>query len=261
MSKYSPRPPIVILCRIWYSIDILRQRGTNVIYKLLIADSSEPFTDALSEIFRHEFTLQICHDGETALELLSSFCPDILILNFMLPFKDGLTVLQESAHRPAVILGISPLMNHYVEQAATAQGVQFTMIMPTVNSLRVRLMDMIATTIAPKSSLTSQTMVHLHILNFHPHLDGYRQLCVGIPIFAKNPNMRLSKELYPAIAERVDVPDARSVEHSIRKAIAAAWLHHDRIIWSKYFPPLPDGSTPCPTNKEFISRITEMLEL
>ena len=73
--------------------------------------------------------------------------------------------------------------------------------------------------------------------------------------------MRLSKELYPAIAERVDVPDARSVEHSIRKAIAAAWLHHDRIIWSKYFPPLPDGSTPCPTNKEFISRITEMLEL
>ena len=251
---------IVIFRKIWYSIVILTKRGKNAIYKLLIADASEPFTDAIKEIFRHEFTLEVCHDGETALELLNTFCPDVLIINFMLPYKDGLTVLQQSAHRPAVILGISPFVNNYVEQTATALGVQFTMIMPTVSALRVRLMDMITATIASSSSLSTQTAVHLHTLNFQTHLDGYRQLCVGIPIFAKNPNMRLSKELYPAIAEHFGAPDSRTVEHSIRKAITAAWLHHDRIIWSKYFTPLPDGTIPCPTNKEFISRLTEMLE-
>ena len=229
--------------------------------KLLIADTSEPFTDALENIFKNEFDLQICHDGETALEMLLTFKPDILILNFMLPFKDGLTVLQQSAHRPSVILGITPHINSYIEQAALALGVQFIMIMPTVNALRVRLMDMIAAAATPKESLLAQTVVQLHALNFLTHLDGYQQLCVGIPLFAQNPGIRLTKELYPTVAEQTGSPDGRTVEHSIRKAIAAAWTRKDPAVWSKFFPKKPDGSIPCPTNKEFISRMAESLKL
>lgn len=227
-------------------------------YKLLIADPSEPFTDALSEVLRGEFTIQIAHDGDTALEQLVTFCPDVLILNYMLPFKDGLTVLQESAHHPAVILGVTHLMTNYAEQKATALGVQFTLIMPTIESLRVRLMDLIAAVIPQSSDPESQTAVHLHTLNFATHLDGYHQLCVGIPIFAENPGMRLSKELYPAIAARFGNMDARAVEHSIRKSIEAAWLHRNPRVWIKYFSPV-NGTIPCPTNKEFLSRLAEML--
>ena len=47
--------------------------------KLLIADGSEPFTEALEKVFCNEFDLRICHDGETALEMLVDFQPDILI--------------------------------------------------------------------------------------------------------------------------------------------------------------------------------------
>lgn len=229
--------------------------------KLLIADVSDSFTDALEEIFRNEFELKICHDGETALELLTNFQPDVLVLNFSLPFMDGLTVLQESAHRPAVILGISPYMNTYIEQTATALGVQYTMLMPSVHTLRVRLMDMIATTIPTKSSLVNQTMIHLHSLNFLTHLEGYRHLCIGIPIFAQNPDMRLSKELYPAISAQCGSPDVRAIERSIRKSIESAWHHRSSISWAKYFPPDASGKIPCPTNKAFISRLAEMLEL
>lgn len=229
--------------------------------KLLIADSSEPFTDALEAVFQSEFDLQICQDGETALEMLLTFQPDVLILNLMLPFKDGLTVLQESAYKPDVILAICPYVNSYIEQAATSLGVQYIMIMPTVSSLRVRLMDLIATTASPKANLTNQTVVHLHILNFLTHLDGYHQLCIGIPIFAKNPNMRLSKELYPAIAKHFGLPDARTVEHSIRKAITSAWNTGNPDVWTKYFPPDSHGALSCPSNKQFISRLIEMLDL
>ena len=229
-------------------------------YKLLIADASEAYTDALTAVLKHEFQLEICHDGETALERLRSFAPDILILNLMLPYKDGLTVLQESAHRPRVILAITPFVNGYVEYRALSLGVQFLMIMPTVNSLRVRLMDMISTAFAPKADLPSQTIVHLHALGFQTHLDGYRQLCIGIPLFAENPNIRLSKELYPVIAQSMGYPDSRTVEHSIRKSIESAWRHRDVAVWAKYFPPRVDGYIPCPTNKEFLSRIAEFLE-
>ncbi len=228
-------------------------------HKLLIADPSEPFTDGVKEIFENEFDLQVCHDGESALEALISFRPDVLVLNLMLPYKDGLTVLQESAHRPRVILAICPYINAYIEQVSADLGVQYIMIMPTVNALRVRLTDMIASCIAAKEDLSAQIAVHLHTLRFPTHLDGYRQLCVGIPLFAQNPGMRLSKELYPAIAKQFGLPDARTVEHSIRKAIHAAWAKRDPVVWTKYFPPKPDGAIPCPTNKEFISHLAEML--
>lgn len=225
--------------------------------KILIADGSEPFTDALTEVFKNEFELKICHDGETALELMLSYAPDILILNFRLPYKDGLTILQESAHKPKVILAVSTHTTPYIEQAAANLGVQYIMIMPKIEALRVRLLDMIASDLAPQEEPKSQVMVHLHILNFFTHLDGYHQLCIGIPLYLQNPGMRLSKELYPVIADHFGLPDPRTVEHSVRKAITAAWEQRNPTVWEKYFP----GCKACPTNKAFISRLAEMLKL
>lgn len=228
--------------------------------KLMIADASEPFSDALVEIFQNEFELRVCHDGDTALELLQSFQPDVLILNFCLPFKDGIMALKESAHRPKVILGITPFFNPYTEQSAVAAGVQYIMIMPTVQALRVRLMDMVASIGGEKITPAKQIAIYLHSLGFPTHLDGYKQLCIGIPMFAEDPQKRLSKELYPAIAREIGGRDGRSVEHSIRKAIEAAWKRRNRLVWAKYFTPKSGGDIACPTNKEFICRMAELLK-
>lgn len=226
--------------------------------KLLIADASEPYTDALEAVFKNEFDLRICHDGESALETLLSFQPDALVINFHLPYKDGLTVLQESAHRPRVILAITPLISAYVEQAAADAGVQYIMRMPTVESLRVRLMDMLTTMTHPQKDLSGQAAVHLHALNFRTHLDGYHQLCVGVPLFFNNPDICLSKELYPAIAAHFQL-DPRTVEHSIRKAIQDAWYHRDPTVWAGFFPPNEAGKIPCPSNKKFFAAMAEKL--
>lgn len=227
--------------------------------KLLIADASEPYTDALEAVFKHEFDLRICRDGESTLETLLSFQPDALVINLRLPYKDGLTVLQESAHRPRVILAITPFVGPYVEQIAADVGIQYMMIMPTVESLRVRLADMISASITPKRDLSAQAMLHLHMLNFRTHLDGYHQLRVGIPMFFDNPNICLSKELYPAIAAHFKLPDPRTVEHSIRKAIEDAWRHKDPTVWESFFPHTANGKDACPTNKKFFAAITEKL--
>ena len=230
-------------------------------YKLLIADGSDAYADILHDMLQTEFEVLVCRDGETALEQLLEFEPDALIVNLMLPFKDGLTLLQETAYKPRVILAITPFINQYVQKTAAELGVQFLTYLPSAHSLRVRLMDLIATTIAPKEDLNAQTAILLHSLNFPTHLDGYQQLCVGIPIFAKNPNMRLSKELYPIIAERFGLSDARTVEHSIRKAVTSAWIRKEPTIWAKFFPDDIGDDAPCPSNKEFIAHIAEHLEL
>ena len=222
--------------------------------KLLVADMSEEFTDVLEKVLGNEFEMQICHDGETALELLHSFKPDVLIFHILLPFKDGLTVLQESTFRPRVILALAHYLPPYAEKRAMELGVQYVLFSPTMNTLRVRLMDMIAET-GPREE--TRVAVHLHTLGFRSNLDGYRQLCEAIPIYAQNPGMLMSKELYPAVSDMVGLPDSRTVEHSIRKAIADAWSRRDPILWGKYFP----GATEAPTNKAFISKLAEMLQL
>lgn len=229
--------------------------------KLLIVDASSIFTDALKEVFQNEFQLHICHDGETALEAMLSFQPDVLVINLMLPYKDGLTVLQESAHKPKVILAMVPNITDYVSAMAERLDIDYIMVMPKISALRVRLMDLVANATRKSMDPTAQTVVHLHALNFPTHLDGYQQLCVAIPLFAANPNMRLSKELYPAIAKQFGLPDARTVEHSIRKAIGAAWSKRNASVWAKYLPQKADGTIPCPSNKEFISRVAALLEL
>jgi len=229
------------------------------VLKLLIADASEPYTDALEAIFKNEFDLRICHDGESALETLLTFQPDALVINFQLPYKDGLTVLQQSAHRPRVIIGLAPFVSPYMEQAIVNAGVQYVMIMPKVECLRVRLMDMLATMTEEKKDLSGQTALHLHMLNFRTHLDGYHQLCIGVPLFFRNPDICLSKELYPAIAAELGLPDPRTVEHSIRKAIEDAWYHRDPAVWAGFFPPNAAGKIPCPSNKKFFTAIAEKL--
>ncbi len=221
--------------------------------KLLVADMSPEFTNALEATLGNEFEMEVCHDGETALEQLHYFRPDVLVLNLMLPFKDGLTVLQESDHKPRVILAVTHYLPDYAQQLALELGVQYVLVMPKIQAVRVRLMDMIAKT---DSREGGRVAMHLHALGFRTNLDGYRQLCVGIPMFAKNPQMLLSKELYPAIGEVFCLPDPRTVEHSIRKAITDAWARRDIIVWEKYFP---DART-APTNKAFISCLAEIAE-
>ena len=231
--------------------------------RLLIADGSEAFTSALANAFEGEFDLCICHDGETALELLSSFQPDILILQLMLPFKDGLTVLQEASYTPPIILALTTYNSPYIEQRAFSLGVSYIMIMPRISAVQVRLMDLIKEAEGVHCPEYSPTAValHLHSMNFSPHLDGYQQLCIGVPLFCKDPNQRLSKELYPAIAAACGCKDHRSIEHSIRKSIEAAWKKRDNTVWAKYFPPDPKGHIPCPSNKAFISRLAQLLNM
>jgi len=231
--------------------------------RLLIADGAEDFAFALAKSLQNEFEISLCHDGETALDLLSSLKPDILILHLMLPYKDGLTVLQEAAYKPKIILAMTTYINAYIEQSALALGVDFILIAPCLNAVRVRLMDLIwqADTATQKEHTPAEIAVHLHILNFSTHLDGYRQLCIGIPLFCQDPTQRLSKELYPAVAARCNCSDSRSVEHSIRKSIDSAWRHRNNTVWAKYFPPDSSGRIPCPTNKEFIARLAEILRM
>lgn len=224
--------------------------------RLLIGENSEIYAAALEESLRGQFEIRICSDGEAVLKELLTFQPDALILNLSLPFKDGLTVLQEAARLPPVVLALSLYSNPYVEQAAVTLGAGYVLRMPAVNTVRLRIVDMLQQTQSVPDPRT-ETAMHLYALQFMPNLDGFTLLCTGIPLYARDPRQRLSKELYPAIAKACGCTDGRAVEKTIRNAIEAAWKVRDELAWAKYFPGSYDC---CPSNKVFIARLAELLQ-
>ena len=220
--------------------------------KLLIADVPGAFADSLAKEFSGDFQVKHSVDGNAALRDLAEFEPDVLVLNFFLPYKDGMDVLRESSHIPRIVIGLTPYLNDYTVYMAAKLYVKYILRIPTsIQSVRDQLTELLNATNDREFQIGSI----LHRLGFQIRLDGYRRLCAAIAAFAENPDMRMSKELYPLVARQMAVEDPRTVERSIRSSITDAWLHRDPAVWNQYFPQQKDS----PSNKEFIARLAEEL--
>ena len=70
---------------------------------LLIADDNEGILDILSTYVTKEgFSPLIAHDGEEALKLFKDYRPILLLLDVMMPKKDGFTECREIRHNSTV---------------------------------------------------------------------------------------------------------------------------------------------------------------
>lgn len=230
--------------------------------RLLIAHASEAFASALIDALEANFEIRTCTDGFEAIALLNTFQPDAAIIDLMLPRKDGLTLLQEADFIPSAILAVTSYSTAYIERTAIDAGVDYILMIPSIKTVVSRLKDLLHGVTRPPSERNAQNLAALHMqkLGFQTNWDGYQQLRIGIPMYALDPQQQMTKELYPAIANILGWDDGRKVEHSIRTAIKTAWMRRNEQVWAEYFPLKKDEKISCPTNKQFISRIAEMLE-
>lgn len=106
------------------------------------------------------------------------------------------------------------------------------------------------------ASHSEQTKAMLLHLQFPVHRNGYKQLCIAVPIYAQDPFQSLTKELYPAIARQLGFSDGKAVEHCIRDCILYAYEHRDPEVWEQYFT----NAQKAPSNKQFLSTLAERLK-
>ncbi len=105
--------------------------------RVLIADGSAKFCDELIQALVKCSEFEIAgtvNDGEQAIKLVKKTEPDFLVLDMMLPKKDGLEVLKSFANidiakRP-VVIAVSQFMTEYVASAAANLGVRYLMLKP-----------------------------------------------------------------------------------------------------------------------------------
>lgn len=229
--------------------------------KLLIAARSDDLIAVLKGLFRRDFELSACTNGNTALTLIKNIQPDVLILDLFLPEIDGLDLLRMlHPNVPPAILALTDYTHPHIFQQAVDLGVGSIMAKPfrseAVYSHVIELLRYTASHPQP-SDPQSIAAAHLNVLGLCGKHDGYQQLRLGIPLFRQDPALRLSKELYPAIATLRGEGNAKQIERSIRAAIQAAWDKRNKTLWEQYFP----GYTECPTNKQFIARLAEFTAL
>ena len=64
--------------------------------KILVVDDEKNICELLGLYLRKDnYEVQFAHDGETALQRFASFAPDLILLDIMLPMRDGWEVCRE----------------------------------------------------------------------------------------------------------------------------------------------------------------------
>ena len=137
--------------------------------RVLIADCSVKFCDELIQALAKISDFEIAgtvNDGEQAIKLVKETEPDVLVLDMMLPKKDGLEVLKSFANidiaKKPVVIAVSQFMTEYVASTAANLGVRYLMLKP----LNVdELVEKIQEYAKAKSQMTSQQMKEQ--LEFH----------------------------------------------------------------------------------------------
>lgn len=245
-------------------IDADGKGGAGYMQKLLIVDATEEFRSALADAAKGIYIVRTCGDGEEALELAATFAPDILVLDLTVSGMDGLSLAQILSQGPVkpVILATTRFTSPYVLDAAGRTGIDYMMVKPcNIRAVLARLEDLVSCR-EPKVRARPDPKVSvsnlLLALGIHTNNKGYIYLREAIPLYAKDPQQSVTKELYPLVGKLCG-GSVEQVERAMRTAIQRAWNQRDEQIWKMYFVTLADGFVKRPSNSEFISRLAELL--
>lgn len=233
--------------------------------KILIAEGSEDFRLALTEALQGIHYVHSCSNGQEALTLLQNFCPDILVLDLMLPGIDGISLLYTAADSGLcpLVLATGKFFSDYMMDSLEKLGVEYVLTKPCdlrstiarIHDLTQRIHQPLLAKPDPRNHISNVLMALGIPVNFH----GYAYLREAVLLVARDRDQAITKELYPTIAKMFgNKIIGQNVERSIRNAIEHAWNTRDDSVWQIYFPREIDKK---PSNGQFIHALADSLNL
>ena len=248
----------------------------NQLTTVIIADNTEEFCTSLSAALQQAGGYQVlgtANDGEQTIRMVTERKPDVLILDLMLPKRDGISVLKAIAnmeHKPAT-LATSAFLTEFVSSAAANLGVRYLMLKPCdISALVERLNEIrggeslrrLISRRPDKASIESMVTGIIHEIGVPAHIKGYQYLREAIIIAVNDMDVinAITKVLYPQVAKTFQTTPSR-VERAIRHAIEVAWDRGDLDTLQRFFGYTVSNTKGKPTNSEFIALIADKLQL
>ena len=251
--------------------------------KVMLADDNQNILRLMQDFFAQKEDIELVAavaDGTEIFAMLAEKKPDLLVMDIIMPRKDGFMVLEELAQmeesaRPRVIVLTGLSRDDFIMRAIRL-GASYYMVKPfDMELLYSRIVQVCGEgrlgdeapelrevqAEAPQSVDDQITNLFL-TLGIPAHIKGYSYLREAVHMVIRDRSLlgRITKELYPGVAKRFDT-SASKVERAMRHAIEVAWSRGRlESVNSMYGCKLFDARDK-PTNGELISCIAEKVRL
>lgn len=244
--------------------------------KVLMIDDNVKLIDAVKEYFKESADISIALEGHNGLEGMEIIEQqkdeyDIILLDLIMPKKDGIYVLEEMQKRgiqKKVIVETSYNASEVIREVSE-YGVDYFILKPfELSDLEKRINDIMNRKQDKNnidfyhSNLQVSISKMLHDLGIPSHIKGYQFIRDAVYMLFDKPEIigGITKELYPELANRYDTTVSR-VERAIRHAIEVSWTRGDLRLMENIFGHSVDIDKAKPTNSEFIVTIADKLRL
>ena len=254
--------------------------------KVLIVDDNKEYRNIISDYLCTQPDIEFvgsADDGRIAIDTILLKKPDVVLLDLVMPFIDGMSVLKQMRQldadvRPHVIT-ISAVSHDKITQNVISLGADYYMMKPAPLEAIANRIRLVANPAAEKSSnntaqLFRQDVVHpmgdletnvtniIHEVGVPAHIKGYQYLRESIMMVIHDNDVinSITKELYPSVAKKHNTTSSR-VERAIRHAIEVAWDRGDTDTLNAIFGFTINNGKGKPTNSEFIAMISDKLRL
>ena len=255
-----------------------------------VVDDNQDFCDVVSDYIRKQENMEVVFaapDGAKAMELIriEGNCPDVLVLDLIMPHLDGFGVLEalnveELKKYPRVIV-TSAVGQDSMIQKAMDMGAQYYLVKPVNLGLLIKRINQLSdaggdiiggqanlrkSLVMKESVLNNDLEIDItnliHEIGVPAHIKGYQYLRDAITLVVNNMDFlgAVTKELYPAIASMNNTTPSR-VERAIRHAIEIAWNRGKLETLDALFGYTVKTDKGKPTNSEFIAIIADKLRL
>jgi len=243
--------------------------------KILMIDDNVNLIEMVNDYFENHPKIEIvgkAYDGEEGLKIIKEgkLDYDLIILDLIMPKKDGLGVLKElkasnisnniivatSYNAPDTIRKVSEFgVNYYILKPFDLTDLE-DKIIDTFNISGKKMINIF------NNNLQISISRVLHELGMPSHIKGYQYVREAISMIYEKPDMvgGITKELYPELASKFDTTVSR-VERAIRHAIEVSWNRGDWDLMEDIFGHSVDIDKAKPTNSEFIVTVADKLRL
>ncbi len=255
--------------------------------KVMIVDDNAEFVKLLMLFINSQQDMEVVatlNDGNSVVTKVKELKPDILLLDIIMPERDGLAVLEdldESAleKKPHIVV-MSAIGQEKITGKAMSLGATYYVIKPfDLDTLVGRIRELGAVTntfyeskgnkyVSTKNIKINGEPVEvkitnlIHDLGVPAHIKGYQYLREAILMAVNNEEIinAVTKSLYPLLAKKYETTPSR-VERAIRHAIEVAWNRGEIAVHDKIFGYTVNSNKGKPTNSEFIALIADKIRL
>lgn len=264
---------------------------------VLIADDNPDFAMTLIGYLEKEDDMEVigvAKDGKEACDMILNTKPDIVLLDVIMPYLDGLGVLEkisassmDKMDKKPICIMLSAVGQTKITQQAISLGAEYYVIKPfdiellikrirdikyfepkqnqgaTINrEIKAPYIDIPKENKKSEDNLEALVTNVIHELGVPAHIKGYQYLREAIMMVINDIDIinQITKQLYPEIAEKYKTTPSR-VERAIRHAIEVAWARGQADAVENIFGYTISAAKGKPTNSEFIAMIADKLRL